>query len=66
MNAADLPIGSVAAGIDCVFLKRSDPFGDQPWFGTVDITRVDKYSDQDIDDMLRQGGITILRVGDGN
>ncbi len=65
MNDADLPIGSIVAGVDCVFLKRSDPFGDQPWFGTVDVTRVDKYSDAEISDWIAQGAVTVLRVGDG-
>ncbi len=65
MNAADLPIGSIVAGVDCVFLKRSDPFGDQPWTGTVDATRVDKYSNEEISDWIAQGAVKVLREGDG-
>lgn len=64
--AADLPLGSIAAGTDSVFLKRdnrAEPT--MPWSGTADGIYVNDYSDEEIDDMVQRGEVTILRVGNG-
>jgi hypothetical protein len=64
--AATLPLGSIIAGADATFTKRVNP-GEpsMPWFGGPDTVHVNEYSNEEIDDMVRRGEVTVLRVGDG-
>lgn len=64
-NAADLPVGSVVATVDTVYIKadHSDTFHSRhPWVGTTSNSRV--HTNREITALL-DSGATVLRVGDG-
>ncbi|GAA0719223.1 hypothetical protein Drose_05560 [Dactylosporangium roseum] len=64
--AASLPLRSVIATDFAVFLKSgvtSEP--SMPWVGTTDVMYVNLYDDAEVDDLIRSGRATILRVGGG-
>ena len=66
VNAADLPLGSIVAGMDAVFIKRNNPSEPtMPWYGGPDGTYMNEYSSAEIDDMVQRGDASVLRVGSG-
>ncbi len=63
-SAANLPAGSVVATIGGAFFKEEDSAETQHPWGASHVNRA--TSDADIDELIRDGRGTILRVGTGS